>query len=120
MHETDKKKKKTYYMPDKRLKTLTDTIANKYLKTERKPDIIVTDRQGQFGNDKWRIFCNRMGMRARTLNPTMNPTMNISRNSRERKIHIIDLREEEENIIERNKIIQDMRNQLATIQVRKQ
>lgn len=33
--------KNTYYMPDKRLKTL---IANKYLKTEKKPDIIVTDR----------------------------------------------------------------------------
>ncbi|XP_029673099.1 uncharacterized protein LOC115241474 [Formica exsecta] len=108
--------KKTYYMPDKRLKTLTDTIANKYLKTERKPDIIVTDRQGQFRNDKWRIFCNRMGMRARTLNPTVN----IARNSREIEIHVIDLQEEEENIMEQNRKIQDMRSQLATIQVRKQ
>ncbi|XP_070154049.1 nucleolar protein 58-like [Polyergus mexicanus] len=112
--------KKTYYMPDKRLKTLTDTIANKYLKTERKPDIIVTDKQGQFRNAKWRIFCNRMGMRARTLNPTTNPTMNVTRNPRKREIQVIDLQEEEENIIEENRKIQDIRKQLATIQMRKQ
>lgn len=104
--------KKTYYMPDKRLKTLMDTITNKYLRTERKPNAIVTDRQGQFRNAKWRIFCNKLGIEARIPNPTMNP----ARGSTDRGNSKIDLQEEEENIIAENRGIREMKKQLETLQ----
>ncbi|XP_029679911.1 uncharacterized protein LOC115245642 [Formica exsecta] len=110
--------KKTYYMPDKRLKTLTDIIANKYLKTERNPKVIITDRQGQFRNDKWKIFCGKVGIRTRTLNSTANPTVNTAKSPAGKNRYEIDLREEEQNIITENKIIQEMKRQLETIQMR--
>ncbi|CAL1674560.1 unnamed protein product [Lasius platythorax] len=58
-------------MPDKRLKTLTETLADKHFRAEGKPDVIMTDKQEQFVNDKWRL-CAKLGIRARTTNPTAN------------------------------------------------
>lgn len=105
-------------MPDKRLKTLTDTITDKYLRTERKLDIIMTDRQGQFRNAKWRIFCNRMEIEARALNTTSNDTPNPTYNPTEKEDDEIDLLEDEENIIIQNEKIQNMKKQLKTIQIK--